>query len=134
MVLWTTKYIDAAVAQLRADGHEIWTTTSRACRRSSTRTSRCWAATATPRPPRPGRSLRPLRDPDSPGLDDDEHADGVEDWHWGPAPAAQPMCESAAIQEPARAEQAGTALHRGNAYAFKVGTQLRQPGVHRVDA
>ncbi|WP_063784779.1 Tn3 family transposase [Streptomyces rimosus] len=38
IVLWTTKYIDAAVAQLHAKGHEFETRTSLTCRRSSTAT------------------------------------------------------------------------------------------------
>ncbi|GAA0418556.1 hypothetical protein GCM10010357_44880 [Streptomyces luteireticuli] len=38
IALWTTKYIDAAVAQLHAEGHEIRDKTSPACRRSSTAT------------------------------------------------------------------------------------------------
>jgi hypothetical protein len=53
VVLWTTRYIDDAVAQLRAEGHEI---------QDYSFTASLPAAGA----------LRPLRDPDAPELDEDD--------------------------------------------------------------
>ncbi|MFK4548353.1 TnpA family transposase [Streptomyces tendae] len=38
VILWTTKYIDAAVAQLRAEGYEISDEDIAGCPPSSTRT------------------------------------------------------------------------------------------------
>ena len=64
VVLWTTRYIDAAVAQLRAEGHEIRDEDVARLSRSSTRTSTSWAATASPPPPG-RRRPRPLRAPSS---------------------------------------------------------------------
>ncbi|MFD8589991.1 Tn3 family transposase [Streptomyces sp. NPDC059637] len=78
VVLWTTRYIDAAVAQLRAEGHEI-------CDEDIARLSPLkhknlnvlgrYSFT----PSVPARGLRPLRDPDAPGLDDEDDDDGAED-------------------------------------------------------
>lgn len=77
MVLWTTRYIDAAVAQLRAEGHEIRdedvARLSPLKHRNLNVLGR-YSFTAT-QPA--GGTLRPLRDPDAAGLDDDE--DGAED-------------------------------------------------------
>jgi TnpA family transposase len=57
-VLWTTRYLDVAVAQLRAvpageRSTRSWTRTSLACPRCATRTSTAWAAIASARPTRP---------------------------------------------------------------------------------
>ncbi|GII34981.1 hypothetical protein Pmi06nite_84230 [Planotetraspora mira] len=76
VVLWTTRYIDAAVAQLKAEGHEI---RDEGIARLSPLKHRIlnvlgrYSFTAT-QPA--GGTLRPLRDPDAAGLDDDE--DGAE--------------------------------------------------------
>jgi hypothetical protein len=72
IVLWTTRYIDAAVEQLRAEGHEIRdediTRLSPLKHRNPNLLGRysftAWTPAAGP--------LRPLRDPDTPELDADE--------------------------------------------------------------
>lgn len=75
VVLWTTKYIDAAVAQLRAEGHEI--SDEDVARLSPLKFKNLnvlgrYSFT----PSTPTQGLRPLRDPDAPELDeDDEGAD-----------------------------------------------------------
>ena len=76
VVLWTTKYIDAAVAQLRAEGHEI-------CNEDVARLSPLkyrnlnvlgrYSFTASV----PREGLRPLRGTDAVELDDDD--EGGED-------------------------------------------------------
>ncbi|MFD0271350.1 Tn3 family transposase [Streptomyces sp. NPDC127106] len=77
VVLWTTRYIDAAVAQLRAEGHEIRdediARLSPLKHRNLNVLGRYSFAASVPA----GGSLRPLRDPGAAGLDDDE--DGAED-------------------------------------------------------
>lgn len=78
VVLWTTRYIDAAVAQLRAEGHEI--RDEDIARLSPLKHKNLnvlgrYSFTASV----PAGGLRPLRDPDAPGLDDDEDDDGAED-------------------------------------------------------
>lgn len=77
VVLWTTRYLDAAVAQLRTEGHEI--RDEDVARLSPLKHKNLnllgrYNFTAT-QPA--GGTLRPLRDPDTAGLDDDE--DGAED-------------------------------------------------------
>lgn len=77
VVLWTTRYIDAAVAQLRADGHEIRdediARLSPLKHRNLNVLGR-YSFTAS-RPP--GGTLRALRDPDANGgLDDDDGGQG----------------------------------------------------------
>lgn len=77
-MLWTTRYIDAAVTQLRAEGHEIrdedlarlsplkhknLNLLGRYSFTASTRAVGC---------------LRPLRDPDSAELDEDDDGGGQE--------------------------------------------------------
>ncbi|QKZ20829.1 transposase [Streptomyces chartreusis] len=52
VVLWTTKYIDAAVSSYGPRATRSVTRMSPGCLRSSTRTSTCSAATASPRPSR----------------------------------------------------------------------------------
>lgn len=72
VVLWTTKYIDAAVAQLRAEGHEI--SDEDVARLSPLKFKNLNVLgrySFTPTPPRQG--LRPLRDPDAPELDDESY-------------------------------------------------------------
>ncbi|MDX3225446.1 Tn3 family transposase [Streptomyces sp. ME19-01-6] len=75
VVLWTTRYIDAAVAQLRAEGHEIRdedvARLSPLKHRSLNVLGR-YSFTAS----QPVDGLRPLRDPDAVDLDDDD--DGEE--------------------------------------------------------
>ncbi|MDQ0935972.1 hypothetical protein QFZ49_005944 [Streptomyces turgidiscabies] len=76
MVLWTTRYINAAVAQLRAEGHEIKDEDVARLSPLKHRNLNClgrYSFTAS----QPVDGLRPLRDPDAAGLDDDE--DGAED-------------------------------------------------------
>ncbi|MEU7028938.1 Tn3 family transposase [Streptomyces sp. NPDC046275] len=78
VVLWTTRYIDAAVAQLRAEGHEI--RDEDIARLSPLKHKNLnvlgrYSFTASV----PAGGLRPLRDPDAAGLDDDEDDDGAED-------------------------------------------------------
>lgn len=76
IVLWTTRYIDAAVAQLRAEGHEIRdediARLSPLKHRNLNVLGRYSFTTSTPAV----GALRPLRDPEAPELDDDE--DGAE--------------------------------------------------------
>jgi TnpA family transposase len=71
VVLWTTRYIDAAVAQLRAEGHEIRdediARLSPLKHRNLNVLGRYSFTASTP-----PQGLRPLRDPDAPELDDDE--------------------------------------------------------------
>ncbi|MEV8547009.1 Tn3 family transposase [Streptomyces sp. NPDC051572] len=76
VVLWTTRYIDAAVAQLRAEGHEIKdediARLSPLKHRNLNVLGR-YNFTAS----QPVEGLRPLRDPDAVDLDDDD--DGQEE-------------------------------------------------------
>ncbi|HSX96017.1 MAG TPA: Tn3 family transposase [Streptomyces sp.] len=71
-LLWTTRYIDAAVAQLRAEGHEI--KDDDIARLSPLKHNNLnvlghYSFTAsTPA----GGNLRPLRDPDTVELDEDD--------------------------------------------------------------
>lgn len=77
VVLWTTKYIDAAVAQLRAEDQEIRDEdVSRLSPLKHKNLNVLGRYSFTPSVPAGG--LRPLCDPDAPGLDDDE-GDGAED-------------------------------------------------------
>ncbi|MFL6054035.1 MAG: Tn3 family transposase [Actinoallomurus sp.] len=72
VVLWTTRYIDAAVAQLRAEGHEIRdediARLSPLKHRNLNVLGRYSFTASNPA----GGDLRPLRDPDAPELDEDE--------------------------------------------------------------
>jgi hypothetical protein len=72
VVLWTTRYIDDAVAQLRAEGHEIRdedvARLSPLKHRNLNVLGRYSFTASTPA----GGGLRPLRDPDAPELDEDE--------------------------------------------------------------
>ena len=74
IVLWTTKYIAAAVAQLRAEGHEIRdediARLSPLTHRNLKLLDRYSFTASTPA----AGALRPLRDPDAPGLDEDDGA------------------------------------------------------------
>ncbi|WP_436771318.1 Tn3 family transposase [Yinghuangia sp. YIM S09857] len=74
VVLWTTRYIDAAVAKLRADGHEIRdediARLSPLKHRNLNVLGRYSFAASVPR-----EGLRPLRDPDAVALDDDDDGD-----------------------------------------------------------
>ncbi|MDX3130906.1 Tn3 family transposase [Streptomyces europaeiscabiei] len=72
VVLWTTRYIDAAVAQLRAEGHEIRDEDVARLSPLKHRNLNCrgrYSFTAST--PAAGL-LRPLRDPDTPELDDND--------------------------------------------------------------
>ncbi|MEU9428685.1 Tn3 family transposase [Streptomyces sp. NPDC048342] len=76
VVLWTTRYIDAAVAQLRAEGHDI--KDEDVARLSPLKHKNLnvlgrYNFTAS----QPVDGLRPLRDPDAPDLDDDD--DGTDE-------------------------------------------------------
>ncbi|MEV4018907.1 Tn3 family transposase [Nonomuraea angiospora] len=72
IVLWTTHYIDAAVAQLQADSHEIReedvTRLSPLKHRNLNPLDRFSFTASTPA----AGALRPLRDPDAPELDEDD--------------------------------------------------------------
>ncbi|MEU2840482.1 Tn3 family transposase [Streptomyces sp. NPDC007076] len=72
MVLWTTRYIDAAVARLRAEGHETRdediARLSRLKHRNLNLLGRYSFTASSPA----ADALRPLRDPDAPELDEDE--------------------------------------------------------------
>jgi hypothetical protein len=74
--LWTTKYIDAAIAQLRAEGHEIRDEDiARLSPLKHENLNVLGRYNFNASVPREG--LRPLRDPDAIELDDDE--DGAEE-------------------------------------------------------
>lgn len=76
IVLWTTKYIDAAIAQFRADGHEIRDEDIARLSPLKHRDLKLlgrYSFTATV--PAAG-ALRPLRNPDGPELDDDDDGAG----------------------------------------------------------
>ncbi len=72
IVLWTTRYIDAAVAQLQAEGHEIReediTRLSPLKHRNLNLLGRYSFTASTP----DAGALRPLRDADAPELDEDD--------------------------------------------------------------
>lgn len=71
IVLWTTKYIDAAVAQLRAEGHKLRdediARLSPLKHRNLNMLGRYSFTASTP----VAGALRPLRDPDAAGLDEE---------------------------------------------------------------
>ncbi|WSL57412.1 transposase [Streptomyces sp. NBC_01725] len=71
-MLWTTKYIDAAVGRLRAEGHEIQdedvARLSPLKHRNLNLLGRYSFTASTPA----AGALRPLRDPDAPELDEDD--------------------------------------------------------------
>ncbi|GGW71573.1 hypothetical protein FHS32_004185 [Streptomyces albaduncus] len=72
IVLWTTRYIDAAVAQLRAEGHEIRDEdVARLSPLKHKNLNVLGRYSFTASVPAAG-ALRPLRDPDAPELDEDE--------------------------------------------------------------
>ena len=76
VVLWTTRYIDAAVVQLRAESHEIRDEdVARLSPLKHKNLNVLGRHSFTPTQPA-GGTLRPLRDPDAAGLNDDE--DGAE--------------------------------------------------------
>lgn len=70
VVLWTTRHIDAAVTQLRAEGHEIrdedFVRLSPLKQLNGNVLGRHTFIAFAPR-----ENLRPLRTPDAPGLEDD---------------------------------------------------------------
>lgn len=71
-VLWTTKYIDAAVAQFRAEGHEIRDEDiARLSPLKHANLNVLGRYSFTASTPAAG-ALRPLRDPDAPVLDEDD--------------------------------------------------------------
>ncbi len=76
IVLWTTRYIDAAVTQLRAEGHEIRdediARLSPLKHRNLNLLGRYSFTASTPA----AGALRPLRDPDAPELDEDDDGGG----------------------------------------------------------
>jgi hypothetical protein len=72
IVLWTTKYIDAAVAQLQAEGHEIRDEDiARLSPLKHRNLNLLGRYSFTAIFPAAG-ALRPLRDPDAPELGEDE--------------------------------------------------------------
>ncbi|MER6639634.1 Tn3 family transposase [Streptomyces microflavus] len=76
IVLWTTKYIDAAVQQLRAEGHEIRDEDiARLSPLKHRNLNLLGRYTFTPSTPAAG-ALRPLRDPEAPELDEDDDGSG----------------------------------------------------------
>ncbi|MFE7975648.1 Tn3 family transposase [Streptomyces shenzhenensis] len=78
-MLWTTKYIDAAVAQLRAGGHEIHDEDiARLSPLKHRNPNLLGRYSFTAGVPGVG-ALRPLRDPDAPELDEDDDG-GEPDW------------------------------------------------------
>lgn len=73
--LWTTKYIDAAVAQLRAEGHELRDEDiARLSPLKHRNLNLLGRYSFTASVPAAG-ALRPLRDPDAPELDEDEEGE-----------------------------------------------------------
>jgi hypothetical protein len=75
VILWTTRYIDAAVAQLRAEGHEIRDEdVARLSPLKHRNLNVLGRYSFTASVPAAG-SLRPLRDPDAVGLDDEDGVD-----------------------------------------------------------
>lgn len=76
IVLWTRKYIDAAVAQLRAGGHEIRDEDiARLSPLKHRNLNLLGRYSFTAQVPAAG-ALRPLRNPDGPELDDDDDGAG----------------------------------------------------------
>ncbi|GAA4602377.1 hypothetical protein GCM10023195_07170 [Actinoallomurus liliacearum] len=72
MVLWTTRYLDAAVDQLRAEGHEIaGEDVARLSPLKHRNLNVLGRYSFTVTVPAAG-ALRPLRDPDAPELDEDD--------------------------------------------------------------
>ena len=72
VALWTTRYIDAAVTQLRAEGHEIRNEdVARLSPLKHRKLNVLGRYSFTASVPREG--LRPLRDPDADELDDDDN-------------------------------------------------------------
>lgn len=69
IVLWTTKYIDAAVAQFRAEGHEL--RDEDIARLSPLKHLNLLGRYSFTASTSAAAALRPLRDPDAAGLDDD---------------------------------------------------------------
>jgi hypothetical protein len=70
--MWTTKYIDAAVAQLQGEGHEIREEDiARLSPLKHRNLNLLGRYSFTAQVPAAG-ALRPLRDPDAPELDEDE--------------------------------------------------------------
>lgn len=75
VVLWTTKDIDAAIAQLRVEGHDIADEDVARLSPPKHKNLSMLGRYSSSVFVFAGGSLRPLRDPDVPGLDDDEDAD-----------------------------------------------------------
>lgn len=76
VVLWTTRYLDAAVAQLCAEGHEIRDEDVARPSPLKHRNLNCLGRYSFT-PSTPAGGLRPLRGPDAVDLDEDD--DGTED-------------------------------------------------------
>jgi hypothetical protein len=75
IVLWTTRYIDGAVAQLQAEGHEIREEDiARLSPLKHRNLNLLGRYSFTASVPAAG-ALRPLRDPEAPELDEDEEGD-----------------------------------------------------------
>ena len=72
MVLWTTRYLDAAVAQLGADGHDITDEdVARLCPLKDRHINFLGRYLFTIKAGRLGQGLRPFRGPDAPEDTDD---------------------------------------------------------------
>ncbi|GAA4982942.1 hypothetical protein GCM10023317_07150 [Actinopolymorpha pittospori] len=74
IVLWTTRYIDAAVAQLQAEGEIREEDIARLSPLKHRNLNLLGRYSFTASVPAAG-ALRPLRDPDAPGLDEDDEAE-----------------------------------------------------------
>jgi hypothetical protein len=75
VVLWNTRYLDAAVAQLRAKGHDIKDEdVARLSPLKDRHINFLGRYLFNIKASSPGRDLRPLRDPDAPELDEDDGA------------------------------------------------------------
>jgi hypothetical protein len=76
IVLWTTKYIDDAVAHLRDEGHELHEEDiARLSPLKHRNLNLLGRYSFTASVPAAG-ALRPLRDPDTPELDEEDDGDG----------------------------------------------------------
>ncbi|MFI6704526.1 Tn3 family transposase [Streptomyces sp. NPDC050509] len=74
IVLWTTRYVDAAVAQLQAEGHELRDEDIARLSPLKHRNLNLLGRYSFPASTPAAGALRPLRDPDAPELDEDESA------------------------------------------------------------
>jgi hypothetical protein len=80
VVLWNTRYLDAAVAQLRTEGHDIKEEedVARLSPLKDRHINFLGRYLFNIKASGPGQGLRPLRDPDAPELDEDDDGGGQE--------------------------------------------------------